>query len=73
MLLVLCVYVKKILNGETYFFNKEKLLKIKFKKEWKKKIYLDENEINEEGLRKLRILKKTETFNRDLIEKKNRI
>ena len=35
------------------FFNKEKLLKIKFKKEWKKKIYLDENEIKEEGLRKL--------------------
>ena len=34
------------------FFNKEKLLKIKFKKEWKKKIYLDEKEIKEEGLRK---------------------
>ena len=25
----------------------------KFKKEWKKKIYLDKNEIKEEGLRKL--------------------
>ena len=39
------------------------LLKIKFKKEWKKKIYLDENEIKEEDLRKLnKDFKKMETF-----------